>query len=111
MGRLAHALPPAFRSAQHSKDDRTVHPLRRPCGRRAIKLTPGQRLARRSSRSGHIALLAVENSGGPAPGLAGGRGDDLAGAAPSGAKRSDLQVGQFVKRDRRSRTREGHQGP
>jgi hypothetical protein len=35
---------------------------------------------------------------GPAPGLAGARGGDLAGAAPSGAQRSDLQAGQFAKR-------------
>jgi len=35
---------------------------------------------------------------GPAPGLAGDRGGDLAGAAPSGAKRSDLQAGQFANR-------------
>ena len=30
--------------------------------------------------------------------MAGDRGDDLAGAAPSEAKRSDLQAVQFVKR-------------
>ena len=35
---------------------------------------------------------------GPAAGLAGDRGGDLAGAAPSGAQRSDLQAGQFAKR-------------
>ena len=35
---------------------------------------------------------------GPAPGLAGDRGGDLAGATPSGAQRSDLQAGQFAKR-------------
>jgi hypothetical protein len=35
---------------------------------------------------------------GPAPGLAGDRGGDLAAAAPSGAQRSDLQAGQFAKR-------------
>jgi len=35
---------------------------------------------------------------GPAPGVAGDRGGDLAGAAPSGAQRSDLQAGQFAKR-------------
>ena len=35
---------------------------------------------------------------GPAPGLAGARGGDLAGAAPSGAQLSDLQGGQFAKR-------------
>jgi hypothetical protein len=35
---------------------------------------------------------------GLAPGLAGARGGDLAGAAPSGAQRSDLQAGQFAKR-------------
>jgi hypothetical protein len=40
---------------------------------------------------------------GPATGLAGARGGDLAGAEPSGAERSaaqrsDLQAGQFAKR-------------
>ncbi len=30
--------------------------------------------------------------------MAGDRGDDLTGAAPSEAQRSDLQAGQFVKR-------------
>jgi hypothetical protein len=35
---------------------------------------------------------------GPAPGVAGDRGGDLAGAAPSGAQRSDLPAGQFAKR-------------
>ncbi|MDL2338765.1 MAG: hypothetical protein QFE16_13070 [Pseudomonadota bacterium] len=40
--------------------------------------------------------LAFQRPG--APGLAGDRGDDLAGAAPSGVPRSDLQAGQFVKR-------------
>lgn len=35
--------------------------------------------------------------GGPAPGMAGDRGGDLGGAAPSGAQRSDLQAGQFAK--------------
>ena len=35
---------------------------------------------------------------GPAPGLAGDRGGDLAGAAPSGAQRSDLHAGRFAKR-------------
>ena len=36
---------------------------------------------------------------GPAPGLAGDRGGDLAGAAPSEAQRNDLlQAGQFAKR-------------
>lgn len=36
--------------------------------------------------------------GGPAAGVAGDRGGDLAGTAPSEAKRSDLQAGQFAKR-------------
>ena len=35
---------------------------------------------------------------GPASGLAGDRGGDLAGAAASGAQRSELQAGQFAKR-------------
>ena len=41
---------------------------------------------------------------GPAPGMAGDRGGDLAGAAPSGAKRSGLQAGQFAKRDSLTRS-------
>jgi len=35
---------------------------------------------------------------GPAAGMAGDRGGDLAGAAQSGAQRNDLQAGQFAKR-------------
>ena len=72
-----------------------------------------QRLARRSSRPEHAG-----HSGGPAAGVAGGRGDDLARAQRtkrSEAQRSEAQrraraAGQFVKRARRSRTRDGHQG-
>jgi len=44
------------------------------------------------------ALLCIPAFSGPATGMAGDRGGDLAGAAPSGAQRSDLQAGQFAKR-------------
>jgi hypothetical protein len=44
------------------------------------------------------ALLCTPAFSGPAPGWAGDRGGDLAGAAPSEAQRSDLQVGPFAKR-------------
>jgi hypothetical protein len=44
------------------------------------------------------ASLCIPAFSGPAPGLAGDRGGDLTGAAPSGAQRSDLQAGQFAKR-------------
>ena len=84
VGRLAHALPPRVQAgaAKHgfADADRTVHPLRRPCGRRDTKLTHGQRLAGRSSRSGLTRFLGCWVSGGPASGLAGSPGDDLARA-------------------------------
>ena len=71
------------------------------------KRAEGARLARRSSRCGLIQTPAVGLQAAgivdAGQGMAGGRGDDLAGAAPSRAKRSDLQAGQFVQRDRRSR--------
>lgn len=50
-------------------------------------------MARRSSRCEHFKVVS-----GPASGVAGDRGGDLAGAAPSGAQHSDLQAGQFAKR-------------
>ena len=52
-------------------------------------------MARRASRCEHIDEPVFS---GPATGLAGARGGDLAGAAPSGVQRSDLQAGQFAKR-------------
>ena len=64
----------------------------------AAGVTPRERsgrLARRSSRCEHFGDPVFS---GPAPGLAADRGGDLAGAAPSGAQRSDLQAGQFAKR-------------
>jgi hypothetical protein len=54
---------------------------------------------------------------GPAAGMAGGRGtiwhvrSARSKAQRSGAQRRARAAGQFVKRDRRSRTRDGHQGP
>jgi hypothetical protein len=101
-------MPSGRRSAaQRSEDDRTVPPLRRLCGRRDTKRSDWRdgRDAAGSSR-----LWCCEFSG-PASGVAGGWGDDLACAAPSGAQRSDLQAGQFVEWGRRSRTREGDQAP
>lgn len=46
-------------------------------------------------RRAHVCTLVFS---GPASGVAGDRGGDLAGAARSGAQRSDLQAGQFAKR-------------
>ena len=72
----------------------------RPTSRRPTPLRPtchkAQRLARRSSRPEHSLP-----SGGPAPGVAGGQGDNLAGAACPESKRSAATkrgAGQFVKR-------------
>jgi hypothetical protein len=52
-------------------------------GRRDTKLTHGQRLARRSSRCDHVfkdsGVQSIWTSSGPAPGMAGDRGDDLTG--------------------------------
>jgi len=68
------------------------HEQRRLCGRRDTERSEwrGGRAAPSTS------LHPVFN--GPATGLAGDRGGDLAGAAPSEAQRSDLQAGQFAKR-------------
>ena len=54
------------------------HEPRRLCGRRATKLTHGQRLARRASRGEHLNAFS-----GPASGVAGDWGDDLTGAERS----------------------------
>ena len=104
VGRLAHGLPPprgqrsvaadvparlAQRLQRSRPDD---HEQRRLCGRRATK--------RSDWRGGRAAASTSLHSvfSGPATGLAGDRGGDLAGAAPSEAQRSDLQAGQFAKR-------------
>lgn len=104
MGRLAHGLPPphgrrgvaadvpaclAQRLQRSRLDD---HEQRRLCGRRDTK--------RSDWRGGRAAATTSLHQvfSGPAPGMAGDRGGDLAGAAPSGAQRSDLQAGQFAKR-------------
>ena len=80
----------------------------RPCSRGPAAMRPtchqAQRLARRSSGP---ELTSV--SGGPAPGMPGGRGDDLARAQHTGAElaeRSARAAGQFVKRA--SETEGGH---
>jgi hypothetical protein len=52
-------------------------------------------MARRSSRCEHFNEPCIQR---PGFGLGGARGGDLAGAAPSGAPRSDPQAGQFAKR-------------
>ena len=89
---LARRLPRAARARS-----REPAPLRPTCHK-------AQRLARRSSRPEHALP-----SGGPAPGVAGGRGDDLAGAARPESERSGATkrgAGQFVKRA--SETEGGH---
>ena len=104
MGRLAHGLPlpraaqrrgrcasspGAAVAAQPTERSRAAAPLRPTC-HQAKRLWRGGRAAASTS------LLPVFS--GPAPGLAGDRGGDLTGAAPSEAQRSDLQAGQFAKR-------------
>jgi hypothetical protein len=71
------------------------------CGRRATKRSDwrgGRAAGRWRSGEAARALLCTPVFSGPASGMAGDRGGDLAGAAPSGAQRSDLQAGQFAKR-------------
>jgi hypothetical protein len=95
VGRLAHGLPPPrgrrsvaadvpARLAQRLQRSRPHdHEQRRLCGRRATK--------RSDWRGGRAAARTSLNPvfSGPATGMAGDRGGDLAGAAPSGAQRSD----------------------
>ena len=85
---------------QHSRPN--DHEQRRLCGRRATKRSDwrGGRAADRWLCSGKAAAGTSLHPvfSGPAPGMAGDRGGDLAGAAPSEAQRSDLQAGQFAKR-------------
>ena len=75
---------------------------RRLCARRVTKRSDwrGGRAADRWLCSGAAAACTSLHPAfsGPAPGLAGDRGGDLAGAAPNEAQRSDLQAGQFAKR-------------
>jgi len=92
-GRRSVAADVPARLAQRLQRSRPHdHEQRRRCGRRATK--------RSDWRGGRAAASTSRYSvfSGPAPGLAGDRGGDLAGAAPSGAQRSDLQAGQFAKR-------------
>jgi hypothetical protein len=114
VGRLAHGLPPPHgrrsvaadgpaRLAQRLQRSRpNDHEQRRPCSRRDTKRSDwrGGRAADRWLCSGAAAASPSLHPvfSGPATGLAGDRGGDLAGAAPSGAQRSDLQAGQFAKR-------------
>ncbi len=104
VGRLAHGLPlprgrrsvaadvPACLAQRLQRSRPNNHAQRRLCGRRDTK--------RSDWRGGRAAASTSTYSAfsGPAPGLAGDRGGDLAGAAPSEAQRSDLQGGQFAKR-------------
>lgn len=104
VGRLAHGLPlphgrrsvaadvPARLAQRLQRSRPHDHEQRRLCGRRAT-----ERSEWRGGRAAASTSLHPVFSG-PAPGLAGDRGGDLAGAAPSGAQRSDLQAGQFAKR-------------
>jgi hypothetical protein len=76
VGRLAHgAVTPAGGAAKRSRMQ--CHEQRRPCDRRATK--------RSDWRGGRAAAsTSIDSvSSGPASGVAGGRGDDLAGAKPT----------------------------
>jgi hypothetical protein len=92
-GRRSVAADVPARLAQRLQRSRpNDHEQRRLCGRRATKRSDWRGGRAAASTSLHPVFS------GPAPGLAGDRGGDLAGAAPSGAQRSDLQAGQFAKR-------------
>jgi len=102
-GRRSVAADVPVRLAQRLQRSRPKdHERRRLCGRRATKRSDwrGGRAADRWLCSGKVAAGTSLHPvfSGPAPGMAGDRGGDLAGAAPSGAQRSDLQAGQFAKR-------------
>jgi hypothetical protein len=90
VGRLAHALPPRP-AAQHSVADRNITSSGGP----AADVTPS---AATGAAVEPLQALQCTGVSRPGIGLGGDRGDDLAGAAPSGAMRSDLQAGQFAKR-------------
>gem|GEM_PF-6186411 len=64
-------------SRSNAQTTATGHPLRRHCDRRATE---------RSEWRGGRAAAGLPCSSGPASGVAGDRGDDLTGAAPSAAK-------------------------
>ena len=92
-GRRSVAADVPARLAQRLQRSRpNDHEQRRLCGRRDTE--------RSEWRGGRAAANTSMNPAfrGPAPGMAGDRGGDLAGAAPSGAQRNDLQAGQFAKR-------------
>ena len=118
MGRPAHGLPSPTRTAQRrgrcasspgaaaaaqpTERSRAAAPQRPTCHQgSAADDWRGGRAAGRWLRSGTAAASTSLHPAfsGPAAGVAGDRGGDLAGAAPSGAQRSDLQAGQFAKRD------------
>ena len=102
-GRRSVAADVPARLAQRLQRSRpNDHEQRRLCGRRATERSEwrGGRAADRWLCCGAAAACTSVHPdfSGPAPGLAGDRGGDLAGAAPSEAQRSDLQAGQFAKR-------------
>ena len=92
-GRRSVAADVPARLAQRLQRSRpNIHEQRRLCGRRATKRSDW-----RGGRAAASTSVPPDFSG-PATGMAGDRGGDLAGAAQSGAQRSDLQAGQFAKR-------------
>ena len=119
MGRLAHELPlphgrrsvaadvPARLAQRLLRSRPNDHEQWRLCGRRATKRSDwrGGRAADRWLCSGAAAACTSLHpaSSGPAPGLAGDRGGDLTGAAPSAATCKPVSSPSGP----RSRTREG----
>jgi len=73
VGRLAHALPPR-RAAQQSKDARNITSSGDP----AADVTPSEPEVS-DWRGGRAAASTQKAFSGPASGMAGDRGDDLAG--------------------------------
>ena len=91
-GRCASS-PGAAVAAQPTGRSRAAAALRPTCHQET-----GRRRATGAAVEPLRALHCTRTSAARLPGLAGDRGGDLTGAAPSGAQRSDLQAGQFAKR-------------
>ena len=90
-GRCASS-PGAAVAAQPTERSRAVAALRPTCHQGSRRRATG------AAVEPLRASVCVPAFSGPAAGMAGDRGGDLAGAAPSGAQRSDLQASQFAKR-------------
>ena len=95
------------------EDDRILHAVRRPCDRRDTERSEWR--GGRAAESTSTRLLGIQAARLRAWRVAGGTiwhvRSKRSEAQRSEAQRRARAAGQFVKRDRRSRTRDGHRGP